>query len=126
MSISLNNIESRVTTLEKMGFVKYPNYNNFMWTSDKRMPTSNVTINNNGWLLINLVSGYRGNTIFVNDRPILGNWFVDNIDNDTNSCLIPCYSGMKIRSQKDGAYYNIILNLYYKFKEVISYVNLLK
>ena len=111
MSISLNNIESRVTALEKMGFVKYPDYNKFVWTSDKKLPTSNITISDNGWLLINLVSGHRGNTIFVNDTPILNNWYVETVDNDTNSCLIPCYSGIKIRAQKDGAYYNIILNL---------------
>ena len=126
MSISLNNIESRVTALEKIGFVKYPDYNKFAWTSNQKLPTSNTTISDNGWLLLWLSSGDDGNTIYVNDMPMVGNYFHSGRDNDTNSSLIPCYPGMRIRARKNGASYNIILNLYYKFKEVISYVNLLK
>lgn len=111
MAISLNDHESRIVALEKMGFVKYPDYNKFAWSSNKKLSTSNITLSSTGWLLIAISAGEAGNDVYVNDMVMIKNFYHEGRDNDNNGILIPCYPGMRIRARKSGATYNIILNL---------------
>ena len=137
MSISLNNIESRVTALEKktnngigIGYGQ-------RWYNVTSMRSSNTNYTNTTGqpIMINVVDGSGSNypKIFVDNIKVA--FIAGGPDTDTTlSAIVPSNSTYRVEHRfslwcelrSNNMYYILLDRFSALFKEVISYVNLLK